>query len=364
MPGALKVYAGGQEGRAFQAHIPLVPGVNAVRPAREAAVQAALAVLEDEVAFLRGHGFPLPEIPADELTLLDAPATFALPEDFEPLTTDERQRLFDRLALSRQRLLGLVTTLPGERLVSRPGSDWGIREVLEHVATGEAVLVSFLTPVPSEPRRALSESRKALVDRLLTVEEGQWSTCTHFLAVPWTPLKVMRRAAYLQGAWHDHVQAVLDGQEVVPELPNPFVAEDIVGAENLQSGELDANSLVESFLARGAHMDAYLDMLNGEKLARSAPGRTPIAAALTRLATAYWFLGLHLARWPDDVFARLDVTRASVVAQLAELGQEELSRTTTTAWDEPITVRKVFRRLLEHEREHYDQVRTMIATPS
>lgn len=66
------------------------------------------------------------------------------------------------------------------------------------------------------------------------------------------------------------------------------------------------------------------------------------------------------------IFAFLELQRRTVVQRLLALTGDELAVTTdqprwTEHPDEPWSTRKALRRLLEHEREHIDQVRAILA---
>ena len=63
----------------------------------------------------------------------------------------------------------------------------------------------------------------------------------------------------------------------------------------------------------------------------------------------------RLERWPDDGFATLQAIHRVVFQRFAVLEPEDANGTKTVL-GRPQTVRRVMRRLLEHEWEHYHQV--------
>lgn len=77
------------------------------------------------------------------------------------------------------------------------------------------------------------------------------------------------------------------------------------------------------------------------------------------------------AEWADDehvpIFAFLDMERETAVERLRRLTDRELADLVyPTRWtnhpDEPWTARKVLRRMLEHEREHIEHIRNVLAS--
>ena len=85
--------------------------------------------------------------------------------------------------------------------------------------------------------------------------------------------------------------------------------------------------------------------------------------ALMRAASALHgiqgFLNFHSIRGLSDPLQNLAAVRQVALARLSQLNPEERSAVKGRGgWDRR-TARKVFRRFLEHEREHYDQLRAL-----
>ena len=68
----------------------------------------------------------------------------------------------------------------------------------------------------------------------------------------------------------------------------------------------------------------------------------------------------RLERWPDDGFASLQATHR-VAFQRFTVMEPDDTRGTKTVLGRPQTARRVMRRLIEHDYEHYQQVREIIA---
>ncbi|MDP2952136.1 MAG: hypothetical protein Q8O76_02315, partial [Chloroflexota bacterium] len=77
------------------------------------------------------------------------------------------------------------------------------------------------------------------------------------------------------------------------------------------------------------------------------------------LADDEWWFALRLTDWPRDPFERLETIRQMAVGRLGNLAPEELGRVTIHAGEE-WTARKVFRRFLEHEREHLGHIEEIL----
>ncbi len=66
-----------------------------------------------------------------------------------------------------------------------------------------------------------------------------------------------------------------------------------------------------------------------------------------------------LERWPDDGFASLQATHRVAFQRIAVMETDD-TKGTKTVLGRPQTVRRVMRRLLEHDYEHYNQIREII----
>ena len=105
--------------------------------------------------------------------------------------------------------------------------------------------------------------------------------------------------------------------------------------------------------------------LPGEVLEwQPAPGEWSIEGVLRHVAAAErWYLTRILNSSTlthfkplKSIWARLDAVRALALERLAELSEAELSAVVADKSGELWSARKVFRRCLEHEREHTDHI--------
>jgi len=81
---------------------------------------------------------------------------------------------------------------------------------------------------------------------------------------------------------------------------------------------------------------------------------------LCRIAEADLWYTERLKRWPEAPLIRLAATRGVALERLRSLTEEDLNN--FTIYDgKKWTPRKVMRRILEHEREQIQQIRTLLA---
>ena len=81
--------------------------------------------------------------------------------------------------------------------------------------------------------------------------------------------------------------------------------------------------------------------------------------ALEHIMTGDALILSRLERWPDDGFATLQAIHR-VAFQRFTVMEPDDTKGTKTVLGRPQTVRRVMRRLLEHEFEHYGQIREII----
>jgi len=84
-----------------------------------------------------------------------------------------------------------------------------------------------------------------------------------------------------------------------------------------------------------------------------------IKQILEHIANAEWWYIQRLTDWPHDPLERLEAIRKMAVERLGNLTTEELERV-TIHYGEEWTARKVFRRFLEHEREHMEHIEEVL----
>ncbi|MGA2821394.1 MAG: hypothetical protein ABSF61_12175 [Anaerolineales bacterium] len=127
-------------------------------------------------------------------------------------------------------------------------------------------------------------------------------------------------------------------------------------------GREDLNRGINQLLELGLQLAGWLRG-SGKVLGLEAPSaeRDRRDEALRQLATAHMHFRKRLGRWPSDPLTKLAQVRILAVQRLESLDEKEFQRVNRAPWGEIWTARKVLRRFLEHERQHYDHIRHILA---
>ena len=104
------------------------------------------------------------------------------------------------------------------------------------------------------------------------------------------------------------------------------------------------------------------DLLDYSRLRRQELPLGPVSVrqALEHIMTGDALILSRLERWPDDGFATLQSIHR-VAFQRFTVMEPDDTQGTRTVLGRPQTVRRVMRRLLEHELEHYHHIEEIIA---
>jgi hypothetical protein len=203
----------------------------------------------------------------------------------------------DDLATELDRVLD---ALPAERWDRRNGDEWSVRIAVDHLASGMGVGILNLEPLPLDPVAAqaasfddLSERLREHVGRSLAVD--QFGTNAEARRIRWTPRKVARVVATLQGAWRTHLA------EGGPP-PGLFAQHE--------------DHRDDDVLVTAAEIDA-LDVADREL--RSDP-RTRL------LIYSYRYYRDRLIRWPDGERERWRAMYGAFRERLRALDEAELGR--------------------------------------
>ncbi len=93
---------------------------------------------------------------------------------------------------------------------------------------------------------------------------------------------------------------------------------------------------------------------------RPDPSSWSVRHTLEHVMTGTMQILSKLERWPDDGFASLQATHRVAFQRISVMEPDD-TRGTRTVLGRPQTVRRVMRRLLEHDYEHYRQIEEIIA---
>ena len=173
-----------------------------------------------------------------------------------------------------------------------------------------------------------------------------------------------RRAfrAYLElldarGVSTDHWRALDPEQFTVADVP----ATGLVPEDERPLEEHEIRDFLHLFETQQAALIALVERVPQSELERRPdPDAWSIRQTLEHVMTGTMTILSKLERWPDDGFASLQATHRVAFQRLAVMEPAD-TRGTKTVMGRPQTVRRVMRRLLEHEYEHYRQIEEIIS---
>ena len=139
--------------------------------------------------------------------------------------------------------------------------------------------------------------------------------------------------------------------------PPPLLPEDEGPVE-----EHELRDFLHVFEAQHAALLALVQGIPADELERAPDADTwSVRQALEHLMTTQATLLSRLERWPDDPFNTLQAVHRIVFQRFTVMDAGDTDRTTVIggrSW----TVRRVMRRILEHEWEHYRHIAEIVAT--
>ena len=176
------------------AHVPALPGASARGKTIEEAKENIRVAVEEYLSLLRDVGEQVPKASEDiHLEFEEVDGTTFL-TDYDALRPNEMETLFRWMAVSRQELMDLVKSLPGEALEWTPEDDTpSIREILCHIAESDLWYTDRLKQWPEAPLYRLAATRGVALARLRALSEEDRSRVTVHEGEEWTPRKVVRR---------------------------------------------------------------------------------------------------------------------------------------------------------------------------
>jgi predicted RNase H-like HicB family nuclease len=172
-----------------------------------------------------------------------------------------------------------------------------------------------------------------------------------------------RRAfrAYLEllearGVSTDHWRAFDADRFAVADLPESGLAP----GDERPLEEHEIRDFLHLFETQQAALIALVQGIPQDELERPPDANTwSIRQTLEHVMTGTMTILSKLERWPEDGFASLQATHR-VAFQRFTVMEPGDTRGTKTVMGRPQTVRRVMRRLLEHEYEHYRQIEEII----
>jgi len=356
------------------AHIPALPGCAARGRTREETLSKLKELLGDYLALFGKEDKSLPASVADVELDVEETEAITFPEDKEPLKPKEAGRLLRKMELSRQALLDRVSGLSEEALAWKADEEsWPIKQIIEHIANAEWWYIQRLQNWPRDPFERLGAIHRHTITRLSSLVGEALNQVTAHYNREWTPRKILRllpvyyrfqKRIVDQGltAVADRKMEGLSPAELEGFQLVVFQSDDQPSdREPLTPQERD--SLLEELEAAWSEVKTSLEKISQlpEEIQEWKPqGRTfSLLERVMEVADDEWYFALRLTDWPRDPFKRLETIRQMAVERLSSLAPEERERVTIHSGEE-WTARKVFRRFLEHEREHISHIEEVI----
>ena len=142
----------------------------------------------------------------------------------------------------------------------------------------------------------------------------------------------------------------------VAEASGPLFPEDQAPLE-----EHDLRDFLHVFEAQHAALIALAGSLPADELERAPDAETWSArAALEHMMSTQATLLSRLERWPEDPFNTLQAIHRVVFQRFTAMEPKDAAGVKVIS-GRPWTVRRVMRRILEHEWEHYGHIKEIIA---
>lgn len=160
-----------------------------------------------------------------------------------------------------------------------------------------------------------------------------------------------------RGVAVDHWRGLDPERFAVADMPaNGMTPEDERPLE-----EHEIRDFLHLFEAQRAALIARVERMSQSELERRPDADTwSVRQTLEHIMTGTLNILSKLERWPDDGFASLQATHRIAFQRFTVMEPAD-TKVTKTVLGRPQNARRVMRRLLEHEYEHYRQVEEIIA---
>jgi predicted RNase H-like HicB family nuclease/uncharacterized damage-inducible protein DinB len=198
----------------YLAHAPELVGCVARDKTKEGAVEKIREAIRAYHAWLRQNNLPAPaegepvELDITEVTEGGTPTYLS---DYTPLRDAELDDLWHRAALSRQRLLDTLNTMPPDALGWKPDAEaWAIGDILAHIARADLWYASRLEEggLPELLWR-LAATRALLIRHLQELPAEARGRVTTHDGEEWTPHKVIRRMLEHEAEHLEQIREIL-----------------------------------------------------------------------------------------------------------------------------------------------------------
>ena len=207
------IYVSGQ-GEYWLASIPVLMGCIASGTTRERAVANARRAFVAYIALLEARGVSVEHwrgLEPDTFVVRDAPANGLLPEDEKPLEEHELRDFLHLFETQRAALMALVQGIAQAELERKPDDEmWSVRQALEHIMTGDALILSRLERWPDDGFATLQAIHRVAFQRFTVMEPADTSETKTVLGRPQTVRRVMRRLLEHELEHYHHIEEIID----------------------------------------------------------------------------------------------------------------------------------------------------------
>lgn len=373
-----KVYLGVEEATLSEggplAHIPALPGCVARGRTKEEALSNLKDLLGDYLALFGQEDESLPANVADVELDVEETDTLTFPEDKVPWKPGEVGSLLRKMNLSHQALLDTISGLSEEVLAWKRDEDtWPIKRILEHIAEAEWWYIQCLEEQPQDPFQRLKATHRHLLSELRSLGPEELNQAITHYGRKWTPRKILRLLPTYYRFQNEIIEKELaamtkgDRESLSPAELESFQV--IYFQSDDQPSDLEPltprerDNLLEELEAAWKEISTTLEKIGPlpREIQEWKPeGRTlSLRERVEEVADDERNFTLRLTEWPGDPFEKLEAIRQMAAERLGSLTPEELEQV-TIHYGEEWTARKVFRRSLEHEREHISHIQAIL----
>lgn len=205
------IYVGGA-GDYWIASVPVLLGCVASGKSRDEAVANARRAFLAYRELLDTRGVSIEhwrELDPASFAVADRPANGLLPEDEKPLEEHELRDFLHLLETQRAALLALVQGMTQSELERKPDdTTWSVREALQHIMTGDALILGNMDRWPDDGFPTLQAVHRIVFQRFAVMEPDDARGVKTVLGRPQTVRRTMRRLLEHEWEHYHHIEEI------------------------------------------------------------------------------------------------------------------------------------------------------------
>ena len=206
------IYVSGQ-GDYWIASVPVLLGCVATGKTRDEAIANARRAFTAYLELLEARGVSVDHwrgLEPSRFAVTDMPANGLLPEDQRPLEEHELRDFLHIFEAQRAALMALVQGIAQAELERKPNDDaWSVRQALEHIMTGDALILSRLERWPDDGFATLQSIHRVAFQRFTVMEPDDTKGTKTVLGRPQTVRRVMRRLLEHEYEHYNHIKEII-----------------------------------------------------------------------------------------------------------------------------------------------------------